>query len=195
MILRALRYYFCQRHIVRADGAAPETTPASGVDMQRYMGRWYELARFETPFEFGLDEVWTTYDWLKNGQIEVINYGMDATGKQYRARARAVLVSDGVLLLSFVPLLRFLSTPYHILKVDAEYANALVSNEDGSCLWLLSRHADATLAELLPLLQEALRRGFDIMQLRPTHQSGPFNLMPDSTNLYFLTKKACQDRE
>ncbi|MBQ4614148.1 MAG: lipocalin family protein [Akkermansia sp.] len=172
MILRALQYYFSERKSPAPGGEPlPETTPASGLDWSRYMGRWYELARFETPFEYALDEVWTEYALLAGGRVSVTNYGTDAAGKVYKARATARPVAEGVLQISFVPLLRFISTPYHVLRVDAAYQNALVSNETGSCLWLLSRQSHAPLQQQLPLLQEAVLRGFDISQLRPTRQN------------------------
>lgn len=171
MILRALQYYFSERKSPAPGEPLPETTPASGLDWSRYMGRWYEIARFETPFEFGLDEVWTEYAMQPDGQVLVANYGTDSAGKVYKARATARPVAEGVLQISFVPLLRFISSPYHVLRVDTDCKNALVSNETGSCLWLLSRQSHATLQQLLPLLQEAVLRGFDISQLRPTRQN------------------------
>ena len=170
MILRALQYYLSERKMPVPSGEAPETTPAPRIDWRCYMGRWYELARFETPFEYGLETVWTEYTLLPDGRVSVSNYGSDATGKVYKARAKAWPVADGVLQISFVPLLRFISTPYHVLRVDSAYQNALVSNDTGSCLWLLSRQAHAPLPQILPLLQEAILRGFDIARLRPTHQ-------------------------
>lgn len=170
MILRALQYYLNERKSPELTGEQPETTPAPGLDWQRYMGFWYEIARFETPFEFGLDEVWTEYAMQPDGQVLVANYGTDAHGKVHKAKAKAWPVAEGVLQISFVPLLRFISTPYHVLRVDAAYQNALVSNDTGTCLWLLSRQAHASLPQLLPLLQDALLRGFDIGQLRPTRQ-------------------------
>lgn len=170
MIMRALQYYFRERKISVPENEQPETSPAPELDWQRYMGCWYELARFETPFEYGLDEVWTEYTMLPNGLVDVTNYGTDTDGRVHKAKAKARPIAVGMLQISFVPLLRFISSPYHVLRVDENYHNALVSNETGSCLWLLSRHANASLPQLLPLLQEALLRGFDLSQLRPTRQ-------------------------
>ncbi len=174
----------------------PETTPAPTIDWRHYMGCWYELARIETPFEYGLDEVWTEYTMLPDGQVDVINYGTDADGKVHKAKAKARPVAAGVLQISFVPLLRFISTPYHVLRVDANYQNALVSNETGSCLWLLSRHPNASFQLLLPLLQEALLRGFDITQLRPTQQNQVPLLKTKHEarhKMTFFAEKACQE--
>lgn len=168
MILRALQYYFSGKKSPAPGDALPETTPFPGLDLHRYMGRWYEAARFENPFEFGLVQVRTEYRMLPDGKVSVINYGSDADGKQYSAKAKGTPVADGVLQVSFVPLLGFISSPYHVLLVDADYQNALVSNETGSCLWLLSRQAQPSFSRLLPLLQDASLRGFDIALLRPT---------------------------
>ncbi len=171
MILRALQYYFSQRKQPLPRETSPDTTPAAGVDWHRYMGRWFELARFETPFEFGLDDVWTEYAMRPNGQVSITNYGSDAAGRVHQARGLAWPVADGALQVSFVPLLRFISSPYHVLRVDEDYQHALVSNASGSCLWVLSRHAHVPGPLLLPLLQDAAHRGFDVARLLPTRQS------------------------
>ena len=196
MILRALRYYLSERKMPVPGEEQPETIPVPGLDWQCYMGCWYELARIETPFEYGLDEVWTEYTMLPDGQVDVTNYGTDADGRVYKAKAKARPVAEGVLQISFVPFLRFISTPYHVLRVDENYQNALVSNETGSCLWILSRLAHAPLSHLLPLLQDASQRGFDISQLRPTRQNrGTLCEMTlgERNKMTFFAEKACQE--
>ena len=51
------------------------TCPADGVDLRQYLGRWYELARLETPFEKGLEEVFAEYRMQSDGNISISNYG------------------------------------------------------------------------------------------------------------------------
>ena len=175
MILRALQYYLYQRHHQLPVTKQPDTAPTSGVELPRFMGRWFEMARFETPFEWGLDAVWAEYVLLPDGSVSITNHGRKSNGDVCAARGSATHVSDSILMVSFVPLFRLFASPYHILKVDDEYRNALVSNESGSCLWLLSRSPHATLPELLPLLLAAADRGFNLHSLRPTHHpQGPF---------------------
>lgn len=164
MIFRALFYYFFQR----VPGQPVDTHPTANVDMSQYLGRWYELARYNTPFEEGLEEVYTEYKARPDGNISVHNFGMDHNHHRKEAHAIAYPAAEGQLKVAFVPLLRFLSTHYNILAVDEFYRNALVSNDGGSCLWFLSRSPQPEQESFQALQQEALRRGFDLSALHYT---------------------------
>lgn len=170
MILDALRYYFCRpKSEQKAD-----TRPAPDIDLSRYLGRWYELARFDTPFEKDMEEVYTEYRAKSGGEISVTNVGMGNDERYREAHAIAYPTSNGRLRVSFIPLLRFLSTPYNILRVDEDYRYALVSNDSGSCLWFLGRHPVAAPEAFEELRREAIRRGFDLRELHYTRQHRPF---------------------
>ena len=168
MILRALRYYFSDRNGGQDAAGEVDTTPISEVRWESYTGRWYEWARFETPFEFELDEVYTDYTMGADGTLSITNCGTDAKGHQKKATAKAGIAGEGKLSVSFIPFLRFLSTPYHVLYVDENYSRALVSNESGSCLWLLGRTPLYTASAYRQLLNEAALRGFNTQHLRLT---------------------------
>jgi len=171
MILRALRYYFSERNGGQDAAGEADTTPMDGVNWAAYAGRWYEWARYETPFEYGLDGVYTEYEATGNGKVRICNYGTDTAGNTHQAKAHAKVKGEGKLSVSFIPILRFLSTPYHVLYVNDSYTAALVSNASGSCLWLLGRTAcygDDTFEELL---NEARQRGFRTDTLRLTRHT------------------------
>lgn len=168
MILRALRYYFSDRNSGQDAAGEVDTTPISEVKWESYTGRWYEWARYETPFEFELDEVYTDYTMGADGTLSITNCGTDAKGHRKMATAKATIAGEGKLSVSFIPFLRFLSTPYHVLYVDEGYSRALVSNESGSCLWLLGRTPLYTTIAYRQLLNEAVLRGFNTQHLRLT---------------------------
>lgn len=171
MIIRAIQYYFSAERDTERSCYDADTTPANGVCWEAYMGKWYEWARYETPFEYGLDEVYTEYEATDNGKVHICNYGTDTTGNTLKAKAQAKIIGEGQLSVSFIPLLRFLSTAYHVLYVNNSYTAALVSNASGSCLWLLGRtphYRDETFEELL---NEARQRGFRTDILRLTRHS------------------------
>lgn len=132
------------------------------------MGRWYEWARYETAFEYGLDDVYTEYEMSEDGGVEVNNYGTERSGKQLHAHATGSVAGAGRLKISFVPMLRFISSSYHVLYVDKDYTHALVSNESGNCLWFLGRAQHYHTADYKKLCQEASARGFDVTSLRLT---------------------------
>ena len=168
MILRALKYYFSDRKKNADKGNGTDTTPSNSVCWEPYLGRWYEWARYDTPFEYGLDHVYTEYEALNDSEVRITNYGMDSKGTQRTAHAKATKDGCGRLQVSFIPLLRFIATPYHVLYVDENYRNALVSNESGSCLWLLGRTPQYNTADYKRLCMEAEARGFDTSLLRLT---------------------------
>jgi len=161
MILRALLYYLFQRN----PGKTADTRPADNVDLSQYLGRWYELARYETPFEEGMEEVYTEYKARPDGRISITNSGLKAGHGRKEAQATGTQVAPGQLKVSFFPLI---SSDYNILAVDEFYRNALVSNAGGSCLWFLSRSPQIVPDAFEPMKREALRRGFDLSALHYT---------------------------
>lgn len=168
MVLQAWLQYFRRR----GKQQHADTRPAKGVDLSRYLGRWYELARFETPFEQDMDEVYTEYRACPGGKINVANFGVGPDARHHEAHAIAYPVASGLLEIAFIPFLRFLRTSYHILKVDEAYRNALISNESGTCLWFLSRTPVAEPSAFDAMRREAISRGFDLSELRFTRQVG-----------------------
>lgn len=170
MITRAIRYYFRERSNWDKTADSVDVIPMQGVCWEAYLGKWYEWARYETPFEYGMDNVHTVYEAMDNGDIAITNCGTDEQGKTHKARAIASRDGEGILQVSFIAWMRFLSTPYIVLYVDEEYSHALVSNASGSCLWLLGRAPSYTEAQLTTLCTQAAARGFNVQRLRFTHQ-------------------------
>lgn len=162
------------RSLFRQRGKAPDTTPQGDITLPRYLGRWYEQARYECFFERGMDEVSTDYTARADGGIDITNRGTTAGGRHKEAHGRAVLPDEGNrgrLLVSFVPPYRFFRAPYHILYVDESYSMALVSGQGEGYLWLLTRARKADDAAMRRLLDEAQKRGFDLGALRLTRQA------------------------
>ena len=170
MILRALKYYFSICGCISTDSADVDTTPMRDVNWDAYMGRWYEWARFETPFEYGLDHVYAEYKQQKDGTVSVTNYGTDEKGRQYKAHAVGKIAGNGTLSISFIPILHFPSSLYRVLYVDDSYSYALVSDKKGTCLWFLGRNPYGTKEAFSVLKNEAEARGFRTEDLRFTHQ-------------------------
>ena len=127
-----------------------------------------ELGRYETPFEYEMDDVYAEYEILPNGIIKITNYGTDAKGTPHKAKAQATISGGGSLDVSFIPLLRFFSTPYHVIYVDKDYRHAIVSNQRGTCLWILGRAPYDLETTYESLCNIAAERGFDTKFLRLT---------------------------
>ena len=113
----------------------------TGFELDRYLGTWYEVARFDHRFERGLSNVTANYSMRDDGGVSVVNRGYisakgewsEAIGKAYFAGAADV----GQLKVSFFG--PFYSS-YNILELDKDdYQYALVAGPNLDYLWILSR--------------------------------------------------------
>jgi apolipoprotein D and lipocalin family protein len=150
-------------------------TPVEGVDLDRYAGRWYEVARFPNSFqEDCIGETMAEYQRLSNGQIRVVNSCRQADGTMKRAVGRAKLADrDGPtsrLKVRFAPaFLSFLPMVwgnYWILDLTSDYSAALVGAPDRQYLWVLSRTPILPDTTYDRMVRTAARQGFDIRRLR-----------------------------
>jgi apolipoprotein D and lipocalin family protein len=114
--------------------------PVTGFQADRYLGRWYEIARLDHSFERGLSRVTAQYARRDDGGIEVVNRGWSDSEKAWQeSRGKAYFVEGpdvGHLKVSFFG--PFYGA-YGIFVLDADYRFAMVSGPDKSYLWLLSR--------------------------------------------------------
>lgn len=172
MIWRAI-LHFPQSLLHRFLARHADTSPTADFRLKSFMGRWYEQARLENPFEYGMDGVYSEYALIAPGQISVSNHGIAPGGKHSLARGQAFMPDStvpGRLRVSFVPPYTWFSSPLHILYTDEGYREALVSGSGGHYLWLLTRERHPGSDSISHLLSEARRRGFDTSSLRYTHQ-------------------------
>lgn len=151
----------------------PDTTPVTGFELERYLGTWYEIARFPHTFEKNLVGVTATYSMKDNGMVKVANAGYKYTldGKFKTATGKAKFAGDpntGHLKVSFF---LFFYGDYQILKLDKEnYEWALVGGSTGNYLWILSRNPQLDDKIYQELLNEAISRGYDLSMLEKVPQ-------------------------
>ena len=141
--------------------------PVKGFELNRYLGKWYEIARLDHSFERGLDKVSAEYSMRKDGGVKVLNRGYsEKKGKWQEATGRAYFVKDpatGFLKVSFFG--PFYGS-YIVFELDKEdYQYALVSGPDRSYLWLLARTPTIDDALKAKLLARAKEQGFDTDKL------------------------------
>ena len=108
------------------------------VDLARYMGTWYEIARYDHYFEREMTLVTATYAFKPNGKIMVLNEGYkNGKHKQVIGKAYLPQANDpGKLKVSFF--LWFYSD-YYILELDPDYRYAVIGSSSEKYLWILSR--------------------------------------------------------
>lgn len=147
--------------------ALPEAVrPVGNFQLDRYLGKWYEVARLDHSFERGLSRVTATYSLREDGGVRVLNRGFDdASGKWKEAEGKAYFVAaptTGHLKVSFFG--PFYGA-YGIFELDPDYGYALVSGPDTSYLWLLARQPRLDEATRNRLVALAAARGFDTGKL------------------------------
>jgi len=135
------------------------------LNLNRYLGTWYEIARFDHNFEKGLTGVTATYLLSDDGKIKVINQGYKNVldGKLSIAEGKAKLTDDpGKLKVSFFWIFY---ADYFVLELDNDYQWALVGSSSSKYLWILSRTPKLDDNVKNMILQKAEERGYDITKL------------------------------
>jgi apolipoprotein D and lipocalin family protein len=141
--------------------------PVDDFELQRYLGRWYEIARLDHSFEEGLEAVTADYSMRQDGGIRVINSGRDIeTGIAEQAEGRAYFVGEadkGHLKVSFFG--PFFGS-YVIFELDQQdYQYAFVSSYNTDYLWLLARTPKVSQELIVHFKSRATELGFDTQQL------------------------------
>jgi lipocalin len=134
------------------------------LDLERYLGTWYEIARFPHRFEKGLVNVTATYNQLPDGKIEVINRGIK-NGKESIAKGKAWRPDPnepGRLKVSFFWIF---ASDYKVFVLDDDYQYAMVTSSSKNYLWILARTPTLDEQVYEQLLQTARDNGFDLSQL------------------------------
>lgn len=110
-----------------------DRTRVSSLDLNRYMGRWFEIARFDHRFERNLEQCEAYYRLLPEGKISVENTGINSiTGKRQTSRGKAHAGKHpGQLRVSFF---WFFYSDYNVLALDEEYQWALVGSSSPNYL-------------------------------------------------------------
>jgi len=138
-----------------------------GFDIQRYTGKWYEIARLDHSFERGLINASATYSIMDGGLIKLLNQGYNPEKQMWRkAEGKAKFATKpqiGQFLLAFFG--PFYAS-YNIIALDkADYNYALVCGFSLKFLWIIARQT--TLPENITgeLIEKAKAAGFDTDQL------------------------------
>jgi apolipoprotein D and lipocalin family protein len=154
----------------RLDLPPLETVPK--VDLERYLGTWYEIASFPQRFQRGCAATSATYSWRDDGTILVINRcrkgSLHGPEKSVHGRARVSDASTNAKL--EVSFFRPFWGQYWIIDLAPDYSYAVVGHPTRDYLWILSRdrHMQRDLYE--SLLSRLRQRGYEVERLRRTEQ-------------------------
>lgn len=149
------------------------------LDLQRYLGLWFEIGRL--PLRFEDDDairVTAEYSLLEDGTIRVDNRCIDGEGVPTQAIGQAEPVDEhpGRLRVTFLPAglrwIPFTRADYWVVRIDPDYRIALVGTPDRKHLWLLARDPELDPATAADYAGTARAQGFDLSQWIRTEQTG-----------------------
>jgi lipocalin len=148
----------------RAQHGDIDRTTVAKLDVRRYMGQWYEIARYDHRFERHLEYCKALYTLMPDGKIVVENSGIDSrSGKRKVALGKAKAGSrSGQLRVSFF---LFFYSDYNVLALGDNYDWALVGSKSPKYLWILSRTPSLPESTIEHILTIARERGYDTDKL------------------------------
>lgn len=150
-------------------GLAGEMQVVTAVDLQRYLGKWYEIATIPQRFQIGCTCVTAEYSLNPNGTVKVVNScRKDGKSKQIIGRAKVISGSNNAKLK--VSFFRPFWGDYWIVALDTDYQWAVVSNAKGSTCWILSRTKQMDDELYTNLVEQCKARGIDVSRIVKTPQ-------------------------
>jgi len=143
-----------------------ETVPY--VNLEAYMGTWYEIARYENRFPKKCQAIKVNYQ-LKNNYISVLNECITRNSPKENIRLAGIAYvkdpqTNAKLKISFTPIFKYLGLfagDYWIMELDHDYRYALIGAPDLKYLWIISRTPDLSGNILEKLIDIAEINGFD----------------------------------
>lgn len=148
-----------------------DSTPVSSLDLTRFLGKWYEIARYDHSFERGLDNVTAEYSLREDGMVRVLNSGWDGDVKKVAEGKAKCPDPDGNPAHLKVSFFLFFYSDYNVMFLDPDYRYVLIGSKSSRYLWILSRTPDLDDDARSELLAEASRRGYDTGSLIWVDQS------------------------
>jgi len=148
-------------------GIPENVKPVDNFKLEKYLGKWYEIARLDHRFERGLSRITADYSLRDDGGVRVLNRGYSAKENEWKeAEGKAYFVKgtdQGYLKVSFFG--PFYGS-YVVFELDHEnYQYSLVCGPDKSYLWILSRTPEMKKDVKDKLLAKASALGFDTSKL------------------------------
>jgi apolipoprotein D and lipocalin family protein len=146
----------------------------SHVDLTRYVGRWYEIARYPTRFEKDCaSDVTATYTQLSGGKIEVLNECRKADGQVKKSKGTASVVDKRTNAKLKVTFFWPFSGNYWIIDLAPDYSYAIVGEPDRKYLWILSRSYHLNESVYGQIVTRVRELGYDPSRLMKTRQCQP----------------------
>lgn len=170
----------CTLFLASKKSNAQELSVVDSVDIQRYAGTWYEIARLPNRFqEDCAGNVTATYCVLENGNLKVINRCQKADGDSSEAegiaRRSSLEEPNSKLKVRFAPsflsFLPFVWGNYWIIDLAPDYRHAVIGEPNREYLWVLARTPGLEERTLQEILKRVKEHGYDLKKLIFTKQT------------------------
>jgi len=144
-----------------------DKTVVKELELNRYLGNWYEIARYDHSFERGLVGVTAHYSMRNDGKIKVVNSGYKNSleGKFSQAIGKAKIPNQNEPSKLKVSFFWFFYGDYYVLELDKNYQWAVIGSSSDDYLWILSRKPKMEDELYSELLERLSKRGYDITNL------------------------------
>lgn len=154
-------------------GMPKDVKPVDQFELDRYLGKWYEIARLDHSFERGLERVTAEYSLRDDGGVRVVNRGYSSKkGEWKESEGKAFFVENKNLAYLKVSFFGPFYGSYVVFDLDQEgYEYAFVSGPDTSYLWLLSRQPTVSDEIMKRFRARAGELNFDLEELILVDQS------------------------
>jgi len=163
-------------------GVPENVKPVQNFSLEKYLGKWYEIARLDHSFERGLTHVTAYYSLRNDGGVKVLNRGYSAkAGSWKEAEGKAYFVKGANLGYLKVSFFGPFYGSYIVFRLDHEnYQYALVCGPNKSYLWILARSPIMNEDIKYTLMEKATASGFDTNKLIfVDHDKSPNNANSD----------------
>lgn len=160
-------------HACKAQNKMIDKTVVKTLDIEKYLGDWYEIARFDHSFERGLVGVKASYSLREDGKIKVVNSGYKETldGEKSESIGKAKIPNPNIPSKLKVSFFWFFYGDYFVLELDKDYNWAVIGSSSDKYLWILSRTPQMNDGLYQQILKGLTQRGYDVNQLIKVKQT------------------------
>lgn len=147
-------------------GIPDDVTAVQDFKKEKYIGKWYEIARFDFRFERNLDNTTAQYSLNQDGSIKVLNQGFNYVKKEWTsAEGKAKFIGSETEARLKVSFFGPFYGGYNVVDIDEDYENALIYGNSTDYIWFLSRNKTMDEATKIRFLEKAKKDGYDISKL------------------------------
>ena len=158
---------FLALSIIQSCADIPDGVKAvQNFQKDKYLGKWYENARFDFRFERNLDNTTAQYSINPDGSIKVLNQGYNYVKKEWdSAEGKAKFIGSETEARLKVSFFGPFYGGYNVVDIDENYKNALIYGNSTEYMWILSRTKTIDEATKKRFIEKAKKDGFDVSKL------------------------------